>query len=363
MRLNVGIIGLGEVAQLVHLPILSDLNDKYRIKAVADISPSLNEFIVNKYNISNSYLSPTGIIQDPEIDAVFVLSPDQHHFEFVQEAIKCGKHVFVEKPATLNIQQLRELVQLEQSFPNQITMVGYMRRYAGSFLKAKELMRVSPKKTEYLRFRDIICEGPFFVSQTRPIFSPVDIPSDLIEESKKKRNQQLDNALGPETTAELRTAYQMLTGLGCHSLSAVRELFGSPIRVKAAASSHQGELLIIVLEYDGFLATYELVNNQEIVQFDATIEIYQRDRRLKINYETPYVRHQSSTLELSEYAEGNAQTTIYGPDYKDPFVNEICEFHDCIAVSRKPKTSLQDSLEDLELFQKIIETLKKSESV
>ncbi|MEK9618267.1 MAG: gfo/Idh/MocA family oxidoreductase, partial [Deltaproteobacteria bacterium] len=109
--------------------------------------------------------------------------------------------------------------------------------------------------------------------------------------------------------------------------------------------------------------TYELVNNQEIVQFDATIEIYQRDRRLKINYETPYVRHQSSTLELSEYAEGNAQTTIYGPDYKDPFVNEICEFHDCIAVSLKPKTSLQDSLEDLELFQKIIETLKKSESV
>ena len=32
MKINVGIIGLGEVAQLVHLPILSDLNDKYRIK-------------------------------------------------------------------------------------------------------------------------------------------------------------------------------------------------------------------------------------------------------------------------------------------------------------------------------------------
>ena len=121
MRLNLGIIGLGEVAHLF-LPILSDLNDKYRIKAVADISPSLNEFIVNKYNILNSYLSPTGIIQDPEIDAVFVLSPDQHHFEFVQEAIKFRKHVFVEKPATLNIQL--KLVQLEQGFPNQITMVG-----------------------------------------------------------------------------------------------------------------------------------------------------------------------------------------------------------------------------------------------
>ena len=363
MRLNIGIIGLGEVAQLVHLPILSDLNDKYRIKTVADISPSLNEFIVNKYNISDSCISPSEILKDPEIDAVFVLSPDQHHFEFVQEAIKLGKHVFVEKPATLNIQQLKELVELEESFPNQITMVGYMRRYAGSFLKAKELMQVSPKKTEYLRFRDIICEGPFFIAQTRQIFSPVDIPSILIEESKNKRNQQLDSALGPDTTTEQRTAYQMLTGLGCHSFSAVRELFGSPISVKAAAASHQGELLIIVLEYDGFLATYELVNNQEIVQFDATIEIYQRDRRLKINYETPYVRYQSSTLEVAEYTEGNAQSTIYGPDYQDPFANEICEFYDCIASNRKPKTTLQDSLEDLELFQKIIETLKISKSV
>ena len=45
MKINVGIIGLGEVAQLVHLPILSDLNEKYWIKAVADISPSLNKFI------------------------------------------------------------------------------------------------------------------------------------------------------------------------------------------------------------------------------------------------------------------------------------------------------------------------------
>ena len=363
MRLNVGIIGLGEVAQLVHLPILSDLNDKYRIKTVADISPSLNEFIVNRYNISDSCISPSKILKDPEIDAVFVLSPDQHHFEFVMEAIKLGKHVFVEKPATLNIQQLKELVELGESFPNQITMVGYMRRYAGSFLKAKELMQVSPKKTEYLRFRDIICEGPFFVTQTRPIFSPVDIPSVLIKDSKKKRNQQLDSALGPETTAEHRTAYQMLTGLGCHSFSAVRELFGSPISVKSTAASHQGELLIIVLEYDGFLATYELVNNQEIVQFDAAIEIYQRDRRLKINYETPYVRYQSSTLEVAEYTEGKAQTTIYGPDYRDPFANEILEFYDCIASNRQPKTSLKDSLEDLKLFQKIIETLKKCNSV
>ncbi|HCV87423.1 MAG TPA: hypothetical protein DGB85_12690 [Deltaproteobacteria bacterium] len=60
---------------------------------------------------------------------------------------------------------------------------------------------------------------------------------------------------------------------------------------------------------------------------------------------------------------GKAQTNIYGPDYRDPFANEILEFYDCIASKRKPKISLQDSLEDLNLFQKIIRTLKKYNSV
>jgi predicted dehydrogenase len=42
-------------------------------------------------------------------------------------------------------------------------MVGYMRRFAGAFLRAKELLRENGFRTECLRFRDIICEGQFFV--------------------------------------------------------------------------------------------------------------------------------------------------------------------------------------------------------
>ena len=43
--MKIGIIGLGEVAQLMHLPILQDMRDKFTIAAAADISPSLLNFI------------------------------------------------------------------------------------------------------------------------------------------------------------------------------------------------------------------------------------------------------------------------------------------------------------------------------
>jgi predicted dehydrogenase len=237
-------------------------------------------------------------------------------------------------------------------------MVGYMRRYADHFLAAKELLRTEPRETEYLRFRDLICEGPFYIGQTRPVFYPTDIPQAIIEEGRKRRREHLDWAVGAGASEEQRRAYQMLTGLGCHSFSAVRELFGLPKKIASVSAARGGSHLVVVMEYDGFLALYELVNDQEIVQFDAAIEIFQHTRKLLIKYETPYIRHQPMQLEVSNAPEpgasSGAQTRIYGPSYRDPFRTELDEFYRCITEGRRPKTDLTDALEDLRLFEDII---------
>jgi len=81
-------------------------------------------------------------------------------------------------------------------------MVGYMRRYAGPFLKAKEILNETPMKTEYLRFRDIILEAPFFVGQTRQPFCPKDVPAEAIRESGERRRAQLDLAIGADASDE-----------------------------------------------------------------------------------------------------------------------------------------------------------------
>jgi predicted dehydrogenase len=338
----------------MHLPILSDLGDQFQIAAVSDVSPSLLRHVRERYHVPEAYGNAVELIGKSDTEAVFILSPDQYHGEYIKRSLEAGKHVFVEKPVALASGEVEELIDLKKKYPRQILMVGYMRRFADHFLKAKEIMQIDPRKTEYLRFRDIICEGPFFIKQSRPIFYPKDVPADIIAAGGKRRREHLDRAIGAGATDEMRLVYQMMTGLGCHSFSAVRELFGLPKRIGSVSSARGGNHVIIVMEFDGFLGLYELLNDQDIVQFDADIESFQHNRKLKIQYETPYVRHQPMSLELIDSTATDTRTEYYGPSYRDPFMTELREFYACITEGRQPKTTLEDALEDLKFFEAMI---------
>lgn len=356
--IKVGVIGLGEVSQCMHLPILSDLYDTYEVTAVSDVAPSLLSFIQKKYNIPGGWLDAEEMIEKADIDAVFVLSPDQYHVKYAKKALECGRHVFIEKPVALCPQELEELTALKKQYPQQIAMVGYMRRYAGPFLKAKEILAEAPMKTEYLRFRDIILEAPFFIGQTRQPFYPKDVPAEAIREGGERRRAQFDLAIGADATDAQRTTYQMMTGLGCHSFAAVRELFGVPKKIHSVTTACGGEQVVVVMEFEGgFLGTYELINNQDIVQFDAAIEIFQKTRKIHIKYETPYLRYQPAEVQVIESTGSDTRTTRYGPDFRDAFQTELVTFADCIKNSEQPKTTLEDAAADLALFQEIIRVM------
>ena len=350
--INIGVIGLGEVSQLMHLPILHDLHEKFKIVAVSDVAPSLVDFIKNKYSVKHGFLSSKELITCPDVDAILVLSPDQYHGECISLALQNSKHVFVEKPSTLSSKELEEILELQKSHTDVVAMVGYMRRYSEAFLKAKDIMESSPLPTKYLRFRDIILEAPFFVGQTRPVFYPNDVPSSVIEEGTQRRQEHLVQALGSDASQQAKVSYQMLTGLGSHSISAVRELFGVPNKILSVVA--RGEHLFILMDFGDFIGTYELVNDQQIVQFDAAIEIFQDTRKLHFKYETPYLRYQPMSLTVIESDKNETKTTTYGPNYKDPFFTELTHFYDCIKNNKQPKTTLQDSMHDLKLFEEIV---------
>lgn len=355
MIVNVGVIGVGTVSQLMHLPILSGLHEQYRITAVSDVSPTQLAYIANKYN-AKAYADPYELVKAPEVDAVFVCSPDQYHAAYALAAIEAGKHVFVEKPVTLCMEDLEKLIAAEKAHPGQICMVGYMRRYGTGFLKCKELLEADDRKIEYMRFRDIIREGDFFIDQTHSPYIARDIPAETIEESGRLRYEQVGRALGEGCTQQQRITYTMLTGLGCHTLAAVRELVGLPVEIESV--SVQGEHVIIVFRYEDFLAVYEILNDQDVVQFDAAIEIYQHDRRMKVKYETPYLRYQPQTFEVVESTKNDTKTTLYGPDYRDPFVSEVQYYHDCIERGVQPKSDFADAMADLKLFREICLKIK-----
>ena len=348
MPLKVGLIGLGEVAQLMHLPLLAD-DARFSIAAVTDVSPSLMDYIAGRYSVPARHPNADSLLADASLDAVFILTPDHLHADLLEKAIGSGKHVFIEKPVCLTEAQLVPLLSLPRR-DGQVVFVGYMRRFSRPFLELKK--RLPALETiRHVRVRDIIREAPFFVAQTRNIFKPKDVPAELIADGRARTLAMQRSVMGEDCPPDALRAYQVLTGLSSHSISAMRDLLGTPRRVRYAAQ-HKGETVIALFDYGHFTALYEAVID-DVSRFDAGIEVLTQTQHFKMNYDTPYIRNLPTRLEITTSTDTDTGTEVIGPVYEDPFRVELSAFYGAIAESIPVKTSLEDSLEDLRLFAEI----------
>lgn len=136
-KLKVGIIGLGGIARS-HCDAIAGL-DNVEIVAVADLFAEKRNEYMTKYNVPRSYASHTELLADTEVDAVAVTLGHQLHHRLTIDACRAGKHVLVEKPMALSLEQCDEMI--EAAATNQVKlMVGYSQHYYGTSLKAKEIL-------------------------------------------------------------------------------------------------------------------------------------------------------------------------------------------------------------------------------
>jgi predicted dehydrogenase len=139
-RVRVGVIGLGEVAQIIHLPILEALADRFAIGAICDISPGLLALVGDRYGVERRYDDPLALVRQPDLDAVFVLNSDEYHADCTIAALRNGKHVLVEKPMCLTLAEAEQIIAARDAAGVQV-MVAYMRRFAPAFVQAVREVR------------------------------------------------------------------------------------------------------------------------------------------------------------------------------------------------------------------------------
>lgn len=168
-KVRVGLIGCGQVAQVVHIPTLGFLSDYFRITYLCDVSTGALEHCRAKIpghgpNIPRITKNATELCSSDDVDVVFVLSSDEYHAEQAILALQHDKCVFVEKPVALNLRDIDRIQQAEKSSKGKL-MVGYMRRYASAFESAiKEIGGI--EKILYARVRGAYCTCR--LSQTQP---------------------------------------------------------------------------------------------------------------------------------------------------------------------------------------------------
>lgn len=351
--LSTGIIGAGEVAQVIHLPVLQTLPEQFEVRAICDLSPGLLSAVGDRFGVPARNTSVDELLAGEDLDCVLVLNSDEYHTDAVVAALQHGVHVLVEKPMCLSPREAERVIAARDA-SGATVMVGYMRRFAPAFVAAKEKVP-SLGDIRYVRVRDIIGRNGLFIEPTARVDRPSDLPQAVLDERTARGRELVADALG-DVSDELVRTYRMLCGLGSHDLSALRELVGRPKGVVAARGWRGGTYLTVLLDYGDFVATYETgVDDQR--RFDAHLEVYGAAASLRVQYDTPFVRHLPTTLTIEE-TDGDAFTrTISRPHLKDPYTHELEYFHRAVTEGFAPKTSPEDFVADLDLFAEIIRAL------
>ncbi len=357
--LRVGLLGLGEVAQSIHLPVLSDLRSRFAIAGAFDASQSLMDLVTSRYAGVRAFVSAEAMMADPGIDAVFILSPDETHSRFLRQAIAADKHILLEKPACLTGREIDAMLPLSEGY-GKVIFVAYMRRYAPAYLAAKAEMP-DPSEITHVRIVDLVSLGRLIMRHSQEILYPTDIDPALLAEGATAREALLREVVGTDAPADLVRAYQGLLSLSSHHLSAMRELLGEPRGVIAAHRTNGGANTAVTFDYGHYAAYYDAVVD-DIGLFDAMIEVRTNAKRLRIVYDTPYIRSLPTRLEITEGTPTGVRQRVFGPYYEDAFANELKAFHRHVEEGTRPKTDLADSRKDLALFAAIVARMKEAEA-
>jgi len=137
-KIKVGIIGLGTIAQLVHLPNLAKFNNAV-VSAVAEINKNRLNTIADKFNIKERYSSHTELLAKSDVQTVIISTPTSSHKEVAIAALKAGKDVLVEKPLARTYQETKQIVDAAKKYKKKL-MVGMNLRYRPDSMILKSLL-------------------------------------------------------------------------------------------------------------------------------------------------------------------------------------------------------------------------------
>lgn len=359
--LRVGIIGCGEVAQVIHLPTLHLLNHLYTVTAICDVSQKTVDFCQARYSIANASTRPENVFNDPNVDVVFNLTSDAFHELYAVLALEAGKHVFQEKPLTLSLASAKRIVEAEKNAEGGARLfVGYMRRYAPSFANAFKREVASIDRILYARCRGIVGPNAYFVNQSGT--SPFKFADDISHEAKQHGDQLLDNLLAEAfedkvVTTERRDFCRFLGSLGSHDLSLMRETLGMPESVAGVSVNELFYSAILNYRRNGhpFSVTYES-GIDAVARFDSHLTTYGEKKTVSIHYDTPYIKGLPIKVKVDEVNEhGEMTTREILSSYEDAYTAELKEMHACLTEGREIKTSAKDATKDLELFKMLFD--------
>jgi predicted dehydrogenase len=137
-------VGAGGIARWAHMPVLEKVPG-VKMRAMYSTNGARAKTYAMRYHAEYCCTDYNEVLADPNVDLVLVVSRNQHHARQSAQALRAGKHVFVEKPMALTVDECRDVLSAVQESGKSLT-VGFNRRFAPYYLEVKSALarRSSP---------------------------------------------------------------------------------------------------------------------------------------------------------------------------------------------------------------------------
>lgn len=139
MTVRWGITGAGRYASLVTAPAITSTAGS-KLVAVSDVSIELAGSLAGKHGVEKTYDSFEKMLQDPDVDAVYIATPHNIHAAYAMQAARAGKHVFCEKPMALTVADAERMT--ETCEKNKVKLgVSFPERFQPAHLEARRYIQ------------------------------------------------------------------------------------------------------------------------------------------------------------------------------------------------------------------------------
>jgi myo-inositol 2-dehydrogenase/D-chiro-inositol 1-dehydrogenase len=313
-----GIVGLGRLGR-IHATNIVDQVKGSELVAACSLVPEELAYAKETLGVSETYTSFEEMVKSTGINAVAIVSPSGLHLEQIQLALKAGLHVFCEKPIGLDIEAIKETITLIESCPNQVFMLGFMRRYDESYQYAKQLVDQgdigeltvvrcygidpSSEMESFVKFAEASNSGGIFADM-----SIHDI--DLVRWFTKTEVHQVW-ALGKNT------AYPELDAVG-------------ELETGAAMLEMKDKTIAFLLA--GRNAAHGYHVETELIGTKGTISIAHHPEKNLVTI-------------LNEHGVVRPTSQHFPERFKQAFIHELEEFVACVQELRQPEVSANDGLQ------------------
>lgn len=321
--LRVGVIGVGHLGK-IHVRILKELNTHFDLVGIYDSNEQTARQVSQEFGLKY-FESPKDLMNS--VDCVDVVTPTISHYEYVSEAIKMRKHVFVEKPLAETMDEAKSLVALCLEADVKV-QVGHVERFNPAFQAAIPYFN-SPMFIETHRLAQFNPRGTDVPVVLDLMIHDLDVILSVVKSRVKK--------ISASGVAVVSDSHDMTNARLEFENGCVANLTASRISLKNMRKSR-------FFQKDAYISVDFLSKELEVVRmqdlegeadpFDIVLEIGKENVKKKILIDKPELQDVNAIKE------------------------ELSSFYDSIKNNHIPKVSIENGFEAMEVAHEILKKLK-----